>query len=254
MLPHAYDEHVLVGHRLIVNLGSSVRFGWKRGDHTQEGNLDPGGLCLQSQGDTNAPFWQDEMTFAAIALPPSMVNAILEGRAPPPSETFVERRCLVEPTAYGFARAIAAELSSPGEPLYAEALSQAFVLHLLSNHGRSTGGKRLAPRGKLGPGQLRAAVEWAHEHLATDVTLETLSAAAGYSPFQFSRLFKATTGVAPHQWILRLRLERAKRLIRHGGLHLAEVALATGFYDQAHLTNVFRKSLGVTPSLYAASA
>lgn len=254
MAPHAYDEHVLIGHRLIVNLGGAVRFGWKRGDRIREAALSTGGFCLQSEGDTNAPFWREEMTFAAAAIPPSAVEALLEDRTPPATETFAERRCIPEPIVYGYARALAAELSSPGEPLFAEALSQAFVLHLLSAHGQSPEGKRLAPKGKLGPGQLRATVEWAHEHLASNVSLETLAAAAGYSPFQFSRLFKATTGLAPHQWVLRLRLERAARLICAGKASLAEVALAAGFYDQAHLTNVFRKSCGVTPAAYAALA
>jgi AraC family transcriptional regulator len=81
-----------------------------------------------------------------------------------------------------------------------------------------------------------------------------MAAAAGYSPFQFARMFKATTGLAPHQYVLRLRVERACRLVRGGAASLAEVALAAGFYDQAHLTNVFRKTLGVTPAAWAASA
>lgn len=254
MAPHAYDEHVLVGHRLIVNLGAPVRFGWRRGDRTLEAPLATGGFCLQSEGDTNAPFWREEMTFAAVALPPAMVEAILEERAPKPTETFAERRCIPETTAYSFARALAAELSSPGEPLYAEALGQAFALHLLGAHGQSGGSKRLAPKGKLGAAQLRSALDYAQEHLATDVSLESLAQAAGYSPFQFARLFKATTGLAPHQFVLRLRLERACRLIRSGHTGLAEVALAVGFYDQAHLTNVFRKALGQTPAAYALAA
>jgi len=254
MAPHAYEEHVLVGHRLIVNLGAPVAFGWKRGDGTREAVLPTGALCLQSEGDSNAPFWSDELTFAAVGFPPSLVEALLEERAPKATETFAERRCLPEATAYGFVRALAAELSSPTEPLYAEALSNAFVLHLLSAHGVSPGRKRLAPKGKLGSAQLRAVVELAHGDLAGELSLERMAAAAGYSPFQFARAFKSTTGLAPHQFVLRLRLERAKRLVtgRVGGL--ADVALACGFYDQAHLTNMFRRAYGTTPAAFAASA
>ena len=50
---HAYEEHVLVHHRLIVNLGAPLLFGWKRGDRPQEALLGTGGLCLQSDGDHN---------------------------------------------------------------------------------------------------------------------------------------------------------------------------------------------------------
>lgn len=247
MAPHAYDEHVLVGHRLIVNLGEPVRFRWKNGDRTQEDVLSTGAFCLQTEGDLNAPFWQDDMTFAALAIAPELVTRLLEDRAPRATATFAERRCQPEPTAHGYVRALAAELSSPSEPTYAEALGHAFTLHLLSAHGLADGAKRLAPKGKLGAGQLRTAVDLAHARLSEGVALEELAGAAGYSPFHFARLFKATTGVAPHQYLLRLRLERAQRLIR-SGLGLAESALASGFYDQAHMTNVFRKSLGLTPA------
>ncbi len=255
MAPHAYDEHRLVGHRLIVNLGGPVRFAWHNGDRGREAILPTGGLCLQSDGDTNAPAWADEMTFAAVAIPPALVESLLEERAPAPSQTFAERRCLPEPRAYDYARALAAELSSPGEPLYAETLSIAFTLHLVQAHGLAFGTKCLAPKGKLGAVPLRAATELARAGLADgDVSLEAMAGAAGYSPFQFARLFKATTGLAPHQFVLRLRLERACALIRAGGASLAEVALLAGFYDQAHLTNVFRKALGMTPATYAAGA
>jgi AraC family transcriptional regulator len=254
MAPHAYDEHVLVGHRLIVNLGAPVRFGWRRGDKPQEGMLQTGGFCLQSEGDVNAPFWADEVTFAAVAVAPSMVEALLEERTPKASETFAERRCLAEPTAYGFARALAAELSSPTEPLYADALSSSFVLHLLLAHGLTPARRKLAPRGKLGSAQLRATIGLAHARLADGVTLDELAAASGYSLFQFARMFKATTGMAPHQFVQRLRLERAQRLLARERHSVAEIAVACGFYDQAHLTNAFRKAFGRTPAAFAAAA
>jgi AraC family transcriptional regulator len=84
------------------------------------------------------------------------------------------------------------------------------------------------------------------------VTVRSMAGVAGYSPFQFSRLFKASTGLSPHQFVLSLRLERAHRLLREPNAQLANVALATGFYDQAHLTNAFRRAFGVTPSVFAA--
>jgi regulatory helix-turn-helix AraC family protein len=110
-----------------------------------------------------------------------------------------------------FARSLAGELLSPTEPLYAETLSIAFVLHLLAAHGRGTEHKHLAPKGKLGALQLRTVTELVHAQLAAGLTLEVMARAVGYSPFQFARLFKATTGLAPHRFVLSLRLERACR-------------------------------------------
>jgi AraC family transcriptional regulator len=253
MADQAYAEHRSIDHRLIVNLGGPLRFGWHAGDAKREEILPTGGLCLQSDGETNAPFWREEMTFAAVAIPSAMVEALLEGRAPAPSETFQERRCLPDPGVQAFARALSAELASPGEPLYAETLARAFSLHPVLAHGRGSGAKRLAPRGKLGAAQLRRTAEHARDNLAGELDLAGMAAVAGYSPFQFARMFKATTGLPPHQYVLRLRVERACRLLRQGGLGLAEVAIAAGFHDQAHLTNVFRKTLGTTPAAWAAA-
>jgi AraC family transcriptional regulator len=65
-------------------------------------------------------------------------------------------------------------------------------------------------------------------------------------------LFKASTGSSPHQYILQCRLERAKQLLRDPSLSLSQVGLRCGFADQSHMTNVFRRFVGVTPSKYRA--
>jgi AraC family transcriptional regulator len=67
-------------------------------------------------------------------------------------------------------------------------------------------------------------------------------------------MFKATTGLAPHQFVLRLRLQRAQRLLARERRSIADVAVACGFYDQAHLTNAFHKAFGRTPLAFAAAA
>jgi AraC family transcriptional regulator len=250
--PHEYDEHVVVGHQLFVNLGGLVRLGWREDDRRREGMFAPGALCIQSAGDANAPLWRDQLTFATASIPSSLVDALLLDRAPAPSATFAKRHCVSDPCAGAYVRSLVSELVSPTEPLYAEALSYSFVLHLLATHGRAPGRKQLAPKGRLSPARLRSVLELIHAHLESDLTLARLATCAGYSPFQFARLFKATTGVAPHAFVLRVRLERARRLLLSGKRNAAEVALETGFYDQAHFSNVFRKAFGVAPAAFAA--
>jgi AraC family transcriptional regulator len=249
MSDHEYAEHRTLGHQLMINLAGSVRLGWLEEGKRRESDFRNQHLCIQSDGDSNAPRWQGELTFAAASIDPAMIETLLGIRVPN-SEVFPKRHCVDAETPASFARALAAELLSPTEPLYAETLSLAFVLHLLAAHGRGTGHKHLAPKGKLGALQLRTVIELAHERLATGLTLEVMARAAGYSPFQFARLFKATTGLAPHQFILSLRLERACRLLDDKS-DMADVSLKTGFYDQAHFTNAFRRRFGVTPSSYA---
>lgn len=250
--PTELSEHVLRDHRLLVNLGGPTRFGVRTGGRVLETLLPTGGFSIQSDGDTNAPFWRDELTLAAVAIKPALVERLLEDRAPAAADTFRETRHVPEPRAYAFVREMAAELATPTEPLWAETLALSFTLHLLASHGASKR-KALSPRGKLDAAQIKAVGEAARSELDGDVSLQRLADVAGLSAFHFARRFKATVGVAPHAWVARLRLERAVRLIR-GGLPLSEAALACGFYDQAHMTNAFRKGLGVTPAALRARA
>lgn len=247
--PLELPEHYIEGHRLIINLGGAVRFGWRSGRQTHEAILPPGGICLQSDGETNAPFWQDELTVAAIALTPNFITSILEDRTPTAIDTFAERRCIIDELTYNYARALSSELASPGEPLYAETLSVAFTLHLLSNHSRIK--KPLSPKGKLSSRQLKEVIEYTRTQLGAELSLNQLAGVAQVSEFYFSRLFKNTTGMAPHQFVLNLRLERAKKLILTRQMSLSEVAVFCGFFDQSHFSNVFKRAFGMTPRAFA---
>ena len=92
-------------------------------------------------------------------------------------------------------------------------------------------------------------VEYLREHLSRSVTLEELSDVAGLSPFHFLRSFKAQHHATPQQMLMALRLYEAKRRLAAGEAP-AQVALATGLSDQAHLTRAFARRYGVTPARY----
>jgi AraC family transcriptional regulator len=68
--------------------------------------------------------------------------------------------------------------------------------------------------------------------------------------YRFLRSFKQSTGLPPHQYILRERIERAKSLLSSPGLPLTEVALRSGFVDQSHLTKAFRRLTNLSPGAY----
>ncbi len=69
------------------------------------------------------------------------------------------------------------------------------------------------------------------------------------SPYYFLRLFKQSMGITPHQYILQRRIEKAKFLLQHGE-SIAEIAIKVGFCDQSHLTQYFKRIVGVTPKKF----
>jgi AraC-like DNA-binding protein len=86
-------------------------------------------------------------------------------------------------------------------------------------------------------------------HHADRVTLDELAQVAGLSPFHFLRSFRAAHHATPQQLLMAIRLFEAKRRLAAGEAP-AEVAVATGLSDQAHLTRAFAKRYGVTPAAY----
>lgn len=109
----------------------------------------------------------------------------------------------------------------------------------------------LTIKGALSPQQLRRVREFVEAHLADKIVLEDLSLLLGLDRFRFLKLFRRSTGMTPHAWLLRMRLEKAVALINADRtMPITNIAHDVGFFDQSHFTRAFRKAYGVSPSRY----
>ena len=142
------------------------------------------------------------------------------------------------------------EQSSPAGKLYAQTAAQLLAVHLLRRYSPAGGAIKEELHGRLTPQQLQRVKEYVQAHLSLDLSLDALAQQAGFSPYHFARLFRQTTGESPHQFVLRQRIEQAQYLLEQPNIPLAQVALATGFAHQSHLTRHFKRHLGLTPSAY----
>lgn len=133
--------------------------------------------------------------------------------------------------------------------LYLESLAGVMAVHLLRSYSVH---RRAAPvvTGRLPSNRLSRALEYIHEHLADDLSLFEMAEAARLSPFYFARLFKRATGLSPQQYVIKLRIERAKALLTNSGMSITDIAHSLGFGSQSHFSRTFRRHVAVTPAAY----
>jgi AraC-like DNA-binding protein len=139
--------------------------------------------------------------------------------------------------------------------------NQIFVDHMmlaLTAHVAQTYGGLKRPaetsRGGLAPWQVKRACDRLESDLTGKVALEQIAAELGLSVSHFSRAFRISTGLPPHQWLLRQRVKAAKQLMTVRDLPLSEIAMSAGFANQSHFTRVFSSMVGVSPGAWRREA
>jgi AraC family transcriptional regulator len=136
----------------------------------------------------------------------------------------------------------------PSAEPYVDYLGRAIAARLIRAHSTGSAVER-APLG-LGRAQLGKAIDFMHANLEDSINLSAIAGATGLSPSHFARQFRASTGIAPHQYLMRLRIERAQRLLTETDTPIVDVAFTCGFANQEHMTRIFKRGRGTTPAAY----
>lgn len=132
-------------------------------------------------------------------------------------------------------------------------IAQSLAAHLTHTYAVAD---QVTPKqtGGLPAFRLHKVTELLAAHLAENLPLARLAEAAGYSPFHFSRLFKKATGLSPSRYLIGLRMERARQLLRETTLSIIEVGLEVGYTNPSHFAQLFRREVGSAPGDYRGRA
>ncbi|MFB5746073.1 helix-turn-helix domain-containing protein [Cedecea sp. P7760] len=125
--------------------------------------------------------------------------------------------------------------------------STLLLTHLVQ-HYSSVQWKLPTVRGGLAPAVLRNVQAYIEQNLSEALTLSELARLADLSEYHFARMFKQSTGQAPHQYVMQRRMAKAETLVRQGRLPLTDIAMACGFSSPSHFSNRFKSVFGATPS------
>ena len=240
-----------------IHEGETFRMDWRApdSDRLRSSKIPRGHAHV---GDRRLPFWvrsHEPASFFAMALDEALVKQIWEtefGQAGDfELKTAIGVRDLVISRIGLLGRKELSE-GGIGGRLYAESLGAALAIHLLRQYGTSSS-KPVIHKGGLASKPLLRVIEYINEHLQDELSLFELARTAELSPHYFATVFKASTGVSPHRYVIERRIDRARDLLRQDDKTISEIAFAVGFSSQSHLTANFHRSTGVTPRKFRQS-
>ena len=238
----------LVQHMVVLNIGSGYRRELQWGDDPTvlRYTFQHGSITLLPAGTRFRVRWLDEAHALAVTVDPSLLREVQgsKSRGLPGLVRVAEvSDPLLAHLMHGLREVV--RMSRESQGVYGAPLGRALATHLLAHYGSS---KTLAIGGALPLSRLRRIAEHIDRNLDGPLSLQELSALAGLSVFHFARTFKERTGLSPHQYVLRRRVERAKELLLDSRASLAEIALRCGFSHQSHFTRAFHQLSGITPT------
>ena len=215
------------------------------------GSQGAGGVCVIPAGLPHQARLEGVSEHLAVYLDPAVMDRAAEAAHVSTTVEVIEKYSEADAVISNVGMALLAEVESRalGGQLYADSLANVLAVHLLRNYTAS--GIELPYRaGGLSGRKLHELTSFMTENCASDLRLDDLARVAGVSRFHFVREFKRATGVSPHQYLMKLRVQRAQSLLQESTMPLSEVGLQSGFSHQSHFTRLFRRFTGTTPQSY----
>jgi AraC family transcriptional regulator len=234
-----------------LHLHNVVDLQEQTGARVEQGISYPGGICLEPKELESTYFWQaTPVVVLYLYLASSLVEQVVAemGSHDPRHVEMVKQFNIHDPLIEQIGLSLVGELESGGVAgrVYAESLANVLVLHLL----RLSSTASLVPASSqrnLTQRQISTVQDYIYDRLDQDMPLKELAVSIGMSVSHFCRLFKQSTGLAPHQYVIACRVERAKSLLLKEERTIAQVANVVGFADPSHLTHHFKRLLGIPP-------
>ncbi|MGW2564543.1 helix-turn-helix domain-containing protein [Streptomyces sp. NPDC001514] len=234
-------------HLLILHLGGPVTVRRRTGRSTRSGRIPAGGIFLHPAGHALDVELQGALDTVHLYLTDSVLQeAHADSRRVELAEELGGSDPLIEQLVLALDGVV--RRHEPSDRTYVDHLVGMLAAQLARAHTAGRPVDRDSAVSGLTGHQLTSARELMESRISEPLPVADLASATGLSTSQFSRQFRTSTGKSPHQFLLQLRLDHARRLLRTTTLPIAEVAVRCGFSHQEHLTRVMRAKLGTTPA------
>jgi AraC family transcriptional regulator len=194
--------------------------------------------------------WQGSSEFVLVGFHPNIFSHILDEFSVSDRQ-IVPQLGIPDPLILQMGLALKQALEKNlGNRLYVETMANALFVHLIQNYANNKPVLTEYAKG-LGRRKLQQAIDYINSNLDRDLSLSELANLVQLSPHYFALLFKQSTGLTPHQYVIKVRIDRTKQLLQQGKLSIADIAQVVGFANQSHLNLHFKRLVGVTPKKYS---
>ena len=195
--------------------------------------------------------WNVDVEFLHCYVEPSFIAHIAHESVNPDRVELALELKKADPLVCQIGHALTANLQvdGVGSRFYADSMATALAAHLLQHYSTRKHHFREHEDG-LSKVKLRQAIEYINTHLGENLSLVAIATKLGMSQYYFCRLFKRSTGITPHQYLIQQRVERAKQLLKQPELTVTHVAIECGFANQSHLAKQLRQHTGLTPKQF----
>lgn len=250
--PGHIPEHWHSEHQIVIPLGGSFTAETQSRNGRRRTTRSTVGLVyLLPSGQPNLASCDDWVEYLSIYLDPELLNRAAAESFPEYGVELVETCDVSDPVIrqIGLALMVEAQHEGPAGDLFGESLANLLAVHLLRHYTADPASAQHRSGGLAGY-RLKRVTEYILENLERDLTLTEIARSVEMSPYHFARAFKQATGFAPHQYLTKSRIERAKALLAQTELPIVEVSQRVGFKSQSHFTTLFRRVAAVTPKVY----
>lgn len=263
---YAYER--FAAHLFSVNVGDGLEIKRAAGDlRPRDLFSSTGAVGLVPAG--RPALWEHDAAcrFLNVSVDARFVHSVLreEGLERSNGEVeLVETLSATDPYVERLVLSLASEAQTEGlgSELYAESVANLLAIHLLRNYS-ALGQKDLRGITPKTSGRstislpntvLERVGDYVGDNLSGNVSVQEMASLAGLSRYHFSRLFKQSTGLSPHQYVVSSRVERAKAILSNTNLPVGEVSRLCGFSHHQHLNRHFQRLVGATPKQFRQEA
>lgn len=248
--PHETPEHYPTQHVIAIQTKGTVQAERRLDGRFRQEHIVAGDICVVPAQTRHWIHSQGEQELILLSLDPTFLGRVAHESLDPDRIEIIPHFAKNDPLIYHIGLSLKTALQA--DPLesrvYAESLGTALAAHLLQYY--AAGKHPLQNTTSLTRTSIQQAVEYINEHLTEDLSLEAIATSIGMSQYHFCRVFKQAMGLTPWQYVVRQRIEEAKRLLAIPQLSIAEISQRLGFSTQGQFANFFRKHVGVSPKQY----